>query len=62
MNNKLPLEIITTTFNVNSPTIFNVDSQTIVEEVAILFGITISLLMIILILIILNTFIRGKKA
>ena len=41
--------------------IISADSGTIVAEVAILFGITISLLMTILILIVMNTFIRGKK-
>lgn len=38
------------------------DSETIIEEIAILFGVTIALLLIILILMVIFIFIRGKKA
>lgn len=38
------------------------DSETLIEEIAILFGVTIALLLIILILMVMFIFIRGKKA
>ncbi|WP_338980481.1 DNA integrity scanning protein DisA nucleotide-binding domain protein [Spiroplasma endosymbiont of Lasioglossum malachurum] len=49
----LPLNIIST--------VISADIGTVIAEIAVLFGITISLLMTILILIVMNTFIRGKK-
>lgn len=42
--------------------IVTTDSETIIEEIAILFGVTIALLLIILILMVMFIFIRGKKA